>query len=254
MMPRTTTHGAKDSRSPGGTGLSTERALPTTEKKTRRGEAHDGTRTCVGCGRRVSAEVRETLIRLVIMRDGGRVEVVADLRRNAGGRGAWVHATWPCLKQAAAKGLARSAKARVQISAEALAEQIGAQAERRVEGLLSSAARAGSLLVGGDAVIDGLRNDPEALVLVAQDARAVATRPEIASAPGRMVWGDKARLGDLTARAEVGVVATTNEGLTQALRRAVSLAATFGATRPTETGGPNEGGDPHQEDALPAGR
>ena len=232
--------------------MSEVRALPKAERKARSAQAHDGTRTCVGCGRRIPAEVRETLIRLVVMRDAGRAEVVADLRRTAGGRGAWVHATWPCLTQAATKGLARSAKARVQVSADALAEQIGVQADRRVEGLLSSAARAGSLLVGGDAVIDGLRRNPEVLILVAEDARAVASRPEIAAAPMRMVWGDKARLGGLTARAEVGVVATTNEGLSEALRRAVSLAATFGSARPTTTGGPNEGGNPPKKDALPA--
>ena len=250
MMPRTTTHGAKDGHCPTGTGASSERASTKAEPRARRSQAHDGTRTCVGCGRRVPADARETLVRLVLMRDGDRVEVVADLRRHGGGRGAWVHATWPCLKQAAAKGLARSAKTRVRITPETLAEQIGAQADRRIEGLLASAYRAGNLAVGGDAVIDRLQGAFKALVLVAADARAVAKRPEIAASTDKMIWGDKARLGGLTARAEVGVVATTNEGLSEALRRAVSLAATFGATRPTTTGGPYEGGDPHLEDAA----
>ncbi|MEM6790426.1 MAG: DUF448 domain-containing protein [Myxococcota bacterium] len=178
----------------------------------------------MGCGRRVGGDDRPNLVPLRLLRDGGRAEVVVDLRRQGRGRGAWVHASWPCLQRAATHGLARSARARVTTTPEALAAQIRAQAKRRVDGLLASAWRARGLAVGGDAVADVLKERPGTLVVVAVDARAVARRPEITHANNKLQWGDKALLGTLTDRdGPLGVVAVVHPGIADALPVPVSL-------------------------------
>jgi predicted RNA-binding protein YlxR (DUF448 family) len=66
-------------------------------------------RTCVGCGGKAG---RRELVRLRI--EGERV--VIDRDRKGGGRGAWLHASPPCLEQAVRRrALARAFRGKASI-------------------------------------------------------------------------------------------------------------------------------------------
>lgn len=178
-------------------------------------------RTCVGCR---AEDTQAELVRFVL---GPAGEVVPDVASGAFGRGAWVHPRPDCLAGAARGGFARSFRTSVAVALEELAEGLAVAADRRVEGLLSSAWRAGQAALGSQAVKEALAADGAELVVVARDARAAAETPWVAEAvrTGRAAaWGDKSRIGRAVGRNEVGVVAVLDEGLADALSRAIGMA------------------------------
>ncbi len=177
-------------------------------------------RTCAGCGKTAAPE---DLVRVVLgpRDDRGASAVAVDLAGGTHGRGAHVHATKDCLAKAAKGGLAKSFKARVDVRAEELAEQIATACDRRIAGLLAGARRARLLAIGADAVRDACRAG-EPLLVVACDAGSVVERGPIADAiaAGRAVaWKDKATLGALCGGPEVAVTAVMNEAVAAQIAR-----------------------------------
>jgi predicted RNA-binding protein YlxR (DUF448 family)/ribosomal protein L30E len=191
---------------------------------------HRPERTCAGCRKKDSPK---ELVR-VLLDDGGAL--VPDVAGGGFGRGAWLHPRPDCLLKAAPGGLSRSFRAPVKTSAGELARLLKTAAERRSQGLLVAARRAGKLAVGSSAVEEVLTTGSAWLVIVARDARAAAasTAVERAIAEGRAVaWSTKHELGKMLGRDEVGVAALLDEGLASALRSSLtmaSLAEPHGAT------------------------
>jgi predicted RNA-binding protein YlxR (DUF448 family) len=166
-------------------------------------KGHQPERTCIGCGK---DDVRENLVRVVV---GPQGEVAFDLAGGAFGRGAHVHPSSSCLQKAASKGLSRSFSVPVSCDGASLCVLLTEAADRRIEGLLSSAARSGVAVIGFEAVDAALARDELVLAVVACDAGGCATSRSIqqAVAQGRAVaWGTKAVLGALVCRGEVSVL------------------------------------------------
>jgi predicted RNA-binding protein YlxR (DUF448 family)/ribosomal protein L30E len=164
------------------------------------------------------------LVRLVCASDG---QVAVDLAGGQFGRGAWVHPSPSCLATAP-RGLARSFRGPVNVSASDLSRAVAQASERRTWGLLSSAVRARSVALGADAVVETLGKDEAVLVVVATDAAAAASRGPVmaAVAAGRAVaFGTKEGLGALVARAEVAVMAITSPRLAKAIQQSVRIAS-----------------------------
>lgn len=76
-------------------------------------------RTCVGCRQRDS---RSALLRVTARQDdAGAIQVVPDVRRRLGGRGAWLHPELDCLEQAVRRrAFARALRVRAAIDVEPL--------------------------------------------------------------------------------------------------------------------------------------
>lgn len=180
-----------------------------------------GTRTCVGCRKPAS---RGALLRFVLA--GDPLTVVPDVRARgskgargaAMGRGASVHPNYRCLAAAVERGgFRRAFKRELQgLSTGELAGWARAQYMKRVEGLLSAAARCGKVAVGTDAVRATLQSGEVALLVVAEDA--AGRRQELTAAAERLgrrcvVIGDKEHLGRLCGRASVGIVAILHEDI-----------------------------------------
>ncbi|MEZ4442477.1 MAG: DUF448 domain-containing protein [Polyangiaceae bacterium] len=212
-------------------------ALPARARGGRRAR-HAGTRTCVGCLERVARrEAAQDLIHLVFVPAVATTEAAAVVVDGLGkassklaGRGAWLHARRPCLRQAVQRGLARAYKGRVAASEAQIAAQIVDRAEGRLEGLLSAGFRARHLAVGSTVVLEALEAGTVALLLVATDAAAALRHGPIREAvqAGRAIaWGDKARLGALTGRQEAAVIAILDEGIAGAMVHALGLTETF---------------------------
>jgi uncharacterized protein len=226
-----------------------------THHEPRKGETrralHAGTRTCTGCGRRVEPDdARRELVRVALVRDPDGVhQAHADVGGSSFGRGAWVHARRDCLERAASRGLARSVKGQVRADVITLAAEIAQQAERRAWALLGSARRSRRLAFGADAVCAAITSGDAALVIVARDARAAATRGPIqaaiggggAVAFGAVAFGNKRELGAALDRDELGVIAVLDPGIAEALRHALSLVATFGHPLQQDEIGPDIG-------------
>jgi len=179
-------------------------------------------RTCVGCRR---ADAPERLVRLVL---GSAGRVVPDLAGKAFGRGAWVHPSSACLAKAAPRGLSRSFRSEVTTSATELWLSLRAAADRRIEGLLGAAARAGRLAVGSTAAREAFEAGRARLVLVATDGRAAADAAWVYEAVQRgigLAWGKKAVLGPALGHEQVAVAAVLDEGIAQVLGFAVGVAA-----------------------------
>lgn len=160
-------------------------------------------RTCIGCGK---ADVREHLVRVVVGPDG---EVAFDLAGGTFGRGAHVHPSVSCVEKAASKGLSRSFGMAVRCDAASLCQLLVEAADRRIEGLLSSAARSGLVVIGFEAVDTALMREDLALAVVARDAGGCSSSRSIQKAvsEGRAVaWGTKALLASLVCRVEVSVL------------------------------------------------
>ncbi len=182
-------------------------------------------RTCAGCG---EAAAPRALVRLVRGPDGPNgTEVAFDLAGGAFGRGAWVHPSTPCLERAAKSGFSRSFKAPIKTTLAALSLAFGEAARRRIAGLLSSAKRSRHIAVGTDAALAAL-GDGATCVVVAGDARSVIERREITDAISRgfaVSFGSKSVLGALFGRAEVAVLAVTNDALADEIKRMCRAAA-----------------------------
>jgi predicted RNA-binding protein YlxR (DUF448 family) len=166
-------------------------------------KGHEPERTCIGCGK---ADAREHLVRVVV---GPQGEVAFDLAGGAFGRGAHVHPSLSCLEKAASKGLSRSFGVAVHCDGAALSALLVEAADRRIEGLLSSAARSGLVVIGFESVDTALVRDEVVLAVVARDAGGCASSRSIQQAvsEGRAVaWGTKAVLASLVCRVEVSVL------------------------------------------------
>jgi predicted RNA-binding protein YlxR (DUF448 family) len=176
-------------------------------------------RTCVGCGK---PDARDVLVRVVAADE----QVVVDLAGGSFGRGAHVHPAPACIEAACRHGFSKAFKRSMKMDAKALAEQIGAAADRRIEGLILGARRAGHLAMGADAAAAALDEGAELLV-VAADAGTVASRAVFTRAVGdgrAVVLSNKARLGALLGREEIAVFAVTQAGIAAELRRVRAFA------------------------------
>ncbi len=180
------------------------------------------TRTCVGCR---SAEPAEELVRLAIG-PGGQIAV--DHPRRLGGRGAWVHVSAKCLKDAVKRGgIARGLECgRPSFSAEELAGVLRRRFGERARSLLSAARRAGKAEAGTVAVVGAVRSGAARLVVVAVDAAASSHEIEEAVRgasvpPPQVRFATKAELGALWSRETLGVVAVTDSGLAGQIAREV---------------------------------
>jgi uncharacterized protein len=185
----------------------------------RRGGAASGRqpeRTCAGCRARADGSA---LLRFAYVPDVEPL-LVPDLSHKLGGRGVWLHPRKACVASALRGGFARALRCAVQVEAEALLAPARAQLARRIEGLLTAARRRGWLAQGSDAVLAALAGTASSdgstapcrvsLLLVAKDAagrrnelvtRASEWRVEVVE------LFDKAELGRLSGRQELGFVA-----------------------------------------------
>lgn len=190
-------------------------------------------RTCAGCGKHAAAE---ELVRVV--HDPSSGEIAVDLAETTFGRGAHVHPAPDCVGKAAKAGFARIFKSQVRADAGAVGAGIVEAADRRIEGLLIGARRAGQLAVGSDVVVEALRDERAELVVVATDAAAAARLPgvERAIASGDAIaLSKKLRLGSLMGRDEVAVLAILAPGVATAVARTYRMSAPFrGPTRASE--------------------
>ena len=178
-----------------------------------------GQRTCVGCAQ---TDDPKHLIRLVIAPSG---EVAVDLAGGQFGRGAHVHASPRCVA-AAPRALSKSFHQRIGATAQDLAQAIVAAADRRIAGLLASAARSRNLEVGAEQAGLAFENGNAHLLVVAKDAAAAASIGRIMHAVangGAVAWGTKILLGSLGGKLEVAVLGITSQPLAAALRSAVSM-------------------------------
>jgi len=155
--------------------------------------------------------------------------LAVDIAGGAFGRGAHVHGTVACVERAMKSGFARVFKAKVTADPP-LPTQIVAAADRRIEGLLSGARRAGQLAVGGDAVVEAAKEGRAELLVVARDAAAAAKLAEVerAIASGKAIaFGEKKRLGSLMNRDEVAVLAVLHSGVAEAVAGTYRVSAAF---------------------------
>jgi predicted RNA-binding protein YlxR (DUF448 family) len=201
----------------GGTGsVNLESAKP---QKSYGARSSRSQRTCVGCGQ---ADEPVNLIRLVVSPSH---EVAVDLAGGQFGRGAHVHASPRCLA-AAPRGLSKSLHQKVETTAQDLARAVVSAADRRIEGLLASAARSRNLEFGAETSGQAFEEGRAHLLVIARDAAAAASVGRIMHAVaqgGAVAWGFKKSLGALVGKQEVAVLGITSQPLAAALRSAVSM-------------------------------
>lgn len=217
-------------------------------KTARRGNPSGPERTCAGCGKRAAAN---ELMRVV--HDPSSGEVAVDLAGSGFGRGAHFHPTPDCVAKSLRGGLARVFKSKVVADAEAIGDEIVEAADRRIEGLLAGARRAGQLAVGSEVVVEALREGRAELVMVARDAAAAAKLPEVekAVASGKaLAFADKRRLGSLMTREEVAVVAIIHPGVAAAVAQTYRMSGPFrsslGGAASTAAREMGDGGSPRE--------
>jgi predicted RNA-binding protein YlxR (DUF448 family) len=182
-------------------------------------------RTCAGCAKHAAAD---ELVRVV--HDPSSGEIAIDLAGSGFGRGAHFHPTPDCVARALKGGLARVFKAKVAADAATIALEIVKAADRRIEGLLTGARRAGQLAIGSDVVVEAMKEERAELVIVARDAAAAAKLDEVqkAIASGRAIaWSEKQRLGSLMARDEVAVIAVLHRGVAGAVAQTYRISGPF---------------------------
>ncbi len=186
-------------------------------------------RTCAGCQKHAAPE---QLVRVVLgpsEPERGH-EIAVDLAGSAFGRGAHVHPSPECVAKALKSGFSRVFKTKVVGDVSALGADIVKAADRRIEGLLTGARRAGQLAIGSDVVVESLREGRGELIVVACDAAAAARLPEVerAIAGGNAIaWSQKQRLGQLLGREEIAVVAILHSGVAAATQQAYRMSGSF---------------------------
>ena len=128
-----------------------------------------------------------------------------------------MHPTRACIERAVTRGgFARAAKQPVRLNADEIVQALVAFEERRATSLLVAAHRSRKLVQGTDAVREAMRAGGITLLVVAHDA--AGRRFEIEKAAERLgtacvVFGDKAALGALLRKDEVGVLAFLDAGV-----------------------------------------
>jgi uncharacterized protein len=182
------------------------------------------TRTCAGCGRKAPPSA---MVRLAV---GDEHPFFApDLAGKLPGRGVWVEPKRDCIERAARRGgFSRALRREVRVDPGEIARSIQSAYEARLAGLLASARRIRAIGLGADASIESLEAGRAALVLFARDA--AGRRDEIERLAKKidcdvLVHGDKAGLGTLLGRAEVGVVTITDTRLAHVVTEAVVRSA-----------------------------
>ncbi|MDD9932261.1 MAG: DUF448 domain-containing protein [Myxococcales bacterium] len=184
----------------------------------------DSIRSCAGCRQKGD---RDVLLRLVL--SGDPPELVPDVRRRAGGRGVSVHPTRTCLTKAVRTGaLKRAFRRELSPDVDQLASWAGGQYGRRIDGLLSSAHRAGKAVAGSERVREAVRERQALLLVVASDARG--DRDEIMRSAERLggaclVHSDRQALGRLFGRESIAVAAVTDAGIAEELQVAARCVA-----------------------------
>lgn len=117
-----------------------------------------------------------------------------------------------------------------------LREQIEERISRRIVGLLSAAGRGKKAAIGAANAEAALRKGSR-LVVVAEDVSARVRRDLEAVASDAsatvMVFGDRSLLGLAYARALVGAVALTDDGLARAVRHELEMLRGFRVTEET---------------------
>ncbi len=184
-------------------------------------------RTCAGCRQH---DARGALVRLALSEHAG-AQLVPDLRGKLGGRGVSVHASRSCLALAANRGgFARSLSCAVSVNEAELALAIEAQLVGRAKGLLLGGIRAKRIALGTEAVVRSVESQKLALLVVAEDAagRSVQLTERVRSAGKPVaVLADKAFLGGLTSRAELGVLGVLDRGIAVELARVATMLGTL---------------------------
>jgi len=134
--------------------------------------------------------------------------VAFDLANHAFGRGAHVHPSPSCIRQAARKGLSKSFRTRVSCNPESLQADLLRAVDRRLEGLFNAAVQSGNAVFGRQAVDEALESQDLEIVVMAGDASEAPSRAVAdAIAHGRAVaWGTKLELGAALGRCDVAVV------------------------------------------------
>ena len=179
---------------------------------------------CAGCRQR---DARSALLRFVVRTDEPRL--VPDPRRRLPGRGVSVHPNRECVDKAVRKGgFAKALRASLTLSTDEVCELAAAQYEQRVEGLLLAAGRNRKVAAGTDAVRHALTDGDSVLLIVGADA--AGRRDELVEHAGRLAeegiglgvvtFADKAKLGRLFGRAELGAVAILDVGIANEVARA----------------------------------
>lgn len=181
-------------------------------------------RTCAGCRRR---DARSALLRLVL-EQADAPRLLPDVQRRLPGRGISVHPTRACIQRAARGGFARAVRGPLSVEPAELCSQAAAQYRKRMTGLLLAASRSRRIAVGTEAVKRSLTDGTSSLVLFASDAAgrredlgALAERQGVPCASD----GDKAELGRLFGRAELGVLSILDDGIAAEVAVAAARAA-----------------------------
>jgi predicted RNA-binding protein YlxR (DUF448 family) len=184
-----------------------------------------GERTCAGCGQKAHGK---DLLRVVMGPwNGTYAEVAIDFANGAIGRGAHVHPTVPCLEKAVKMGFSKSFKSKIQANVKDLSQEVVLGSERAIVGLLGTAIARRRASVGADASKESMKEGAP-LLLVASDAGSIASEFNAYAGEGRVsVFGDKKVLGKVCGKAEVAVVAITDENIASAIVRATTMAGPF---------------------------
>jgi hypothetical protein len=159
----------------------------------------------------------------------GKHDVAVDVAGRSFGRGAHVHALAACLIKACAGGFSKAFRRQVVVDAARLGRDASAAADRRVEGLLLGARRAGLLAFGEDA--KGPEAEGTPLFIVACDAGSsvLGGRLRQAVADGRvLVWRTEEALGTLFSSELVAIVAIRHGSVAREIRRARSMSESLG--------------------------
>jgi predicted RNA-binding protein YlxR (DUF448 family) len=174
-------------------------------------------RTCIGC--RAVTPAAE-LVRLVLGPEG---DVAIDVPGGSFGRGAWVHPKPSCLAHAPA-GLSRALKANVRSTQTELLAGLKGAAARRIQGLILAARRKRALESGASAVELAVQSRRALLVLVATDARDARDHGWLAplvATGSALAWGEKALFGAWLSRPDTALLAITERGLAQEIRKMI---------------------------------
>jgi predicted RNA-binding protein YlxR (DUF448 family) len=168
------------------------------------------------------------LVRLVVSAGG---QVAVDLWGGESGRGAHLHPAVRCLALAP-RGLTRSFRRPVEVTAERLGHLLESAAHRRTAKLLVSAVRSSQAEEWIDAA-DGRRAGKVKLLVVARDASDRASTGSVVDAIAQgdaVAWGTKAELGMLMGKSEVAVLGIVSPSLSAALRSAMAIASSVASS------------------------
>lgn len=177
-------------------------------------------RTCAACRQ---TDAPDEMVRWVCGEAG---DVVPDLLGKNFGRGAWLHPRPSCLNRLQSS-LARSFKAPVQTTAEQGVELLRQAAANHVRKLAGALRRQNLCAVGGTAAKEAWVEGQAVGIVLASDALSVAREAwltEAVAAGSVRVWGTKDEWGQLLGRAEVGVLAITEERLAKRVFGAIAMA------------------------------